>query len=235
MTIQTKEALYKRAEELETDEDLSLYERCVALVESIGLDWLDHSLTMECASGYAEPGYSAREDVVISGDWNEKKYGSEDFRYTYPGFVCDIFDSWGVECEWYDEWYVCTQCDLFVRTKPNSYRWKRSYGIVDDEVLCKECIGKYYIEEYIDGIKNNPNTASTFITDEQLENLGFERVNNDPFANGWFDGQTDDPETILSTAMSNNPDKDYVFTIDENSQFYSTFSLWERKKNDEQV
>lgn len=50
---------------------------------------------------------------------------------------------------------------------------------------------------------------------------------------GW-DDRNDLPQTILENRLNYEPDSENVFTLDENSQFYITFSLWTRTNNNEE-
>jgi hypothetical protein len=67
----------------------------------------------------------------------------------------------------------------------------------------------------------------SFISDELLEKEGYLKFNVDSFESGWHVGQTDDPQKIAKQLFNQLEGcESVVFKLDENSQFYSKFSVY---------
>lgn len=93
--------------------------------------------------GYAEPGYTDPEcGLIATGNWNEITSwfdGQRTVISNIPKRLGDIFERMGIEIEWSDEWAACSDCQKLVRTQPDSYFWKPSFTLDDDELVCLEC------------------------------------------------------------------------------------------------
>ena len=59
-------------------------------------------------------------------------------------------------------------------------------GINDAELLCGDCVRDNHAEEYAQSLINKERLANTILTDDNLEELGFIRVESD-FESGWYD------------------------------------------------
>lgn len=119
-----------------------------------------------------------------------------------------------------DEYDTCSHCGRLIRTSPDSYSWQPDFIVTDGEILCSECI-EADPESIIDELKN---TQHPLPPDVNPAEHGWARVNDRAFESGWFPGQNDDPRTIARTL--DDLGIDYVFTIDEPSQFYTRWSVW---------
>ena len=171
---------------------------------------------MNWAHEYAEPGYSQPEKGILFSNWNY-----------FCREVTDILERYGYEIEWEDEWSTCGECGKAVRTNPDCYSWQPSYFIINDcELLCVDCTDK---EEYLESIENNPRTALNDHIDPA--DYGYIKLEGD-FESGWHPGQTDSPKTIYKR-LHDLGHKRLLFNIDESSQFYITFSVWEKKIDQE--
>ena len=170
---------------------------------------------LEAYPGCVEPRYDDK--PVILGDWNH-----------VPGKVFDMLERNGYSCEWLDEWSSCGNCGKVFRTSPNSYHWQPAYWMTEGDITCLECLDP---QEYYESLENHPSKCATdtILNKYPIENYGYELVKDD-YQNGWHEGMNDDPKTILKAAQENKPGK-YIFVLDEQSQFYITFSLY-RKMED---
>lgn len=126
-----------------------------------------------------------------------------------------------------DEYTTCDDCGHVIRTSPDSYGWQPDFFVGDGYIVCGKCFkdNKDYQEEYLQERINNPNNAINGIMDEDdLENLGFEKINTDSYENGWHHGQTDIPKEIYNGL--NKKYKDIIFLVDSVEQFDIHFSAF---------
>lgn len=194
------------------------------------------------AKDYAERGYSLDHGntLIVFGNWNditEYKDGKSVTVDTTPSRICTLLEKAGCNIEWSDEWTTCDDCGLAVRTSGDSYGWKAGYVIDDFGVTCQDCLKKDPAE-YLEGLEGNCNSAVT--VDVDLAENGYKLV-QEGFENGLHEHMAASPK-LIGKALNAQGLSRFIFTIDENSQFYSTFSVWlhedefdklDRKKFDE--
>ena len=169
--------------------------------------------------------------------WANEKYGKELYEetgYDYPESkdTRDYFTAWLdylTQGMWgfSDEYAVCECCNKAFRTSPDSYSWTQNYWLGDGFIICEDCVREEYSEDYLESLQNNPKTANTILSDSEMENAGYEKVNTDSYESGWY-GRCEDPEEILEREMESNPDYDYVFSICGSGQFHTEFDLWRK-------
>lgn len=172
-------------------------------------DWEDHNSFVEIAK------------KVLELDEESKDYDVEKLLET--NFVFS------------DEYTTCTDCDAVIRTSPDSYHWQPDFYVGDGFIACNACFNdtQDYQEEYLKEKINNPkNAINGLISESQLEELGFEKLNDDSYENGWHRGQDDDPTEIYNKLS--NRYQEIVFLIDDVSQFYLRFSVWVRGEENEE-
>ena len=183
------------------------------------------------ANEYAEPGYKTEVGIVF-GNWNTvgeydkiKKERIDLPIGNLPKRLAKIFERLGFEVEWSDEWSTCYDCGKAFRTSGDSYFWKPSYAILHEcDLLCKDCIEESP-DDYIEELTNDPKRCMTF--DIDLSKFGFELYNEKSYESGWHPDQTDSPEKVWKELRTKG--FDVIFVLDENSQFYSTWSAWVKK------
>lgn len=126
-----------------------------------------------------------------------------------------------------DEYTSCGNCGTFIKTTPDFYGSHQKFVIVKNELCCLEC-AKDYKEEYIEEHINNASKAIilNFVSESDLEEIGFKRYNTHSFSSGFHQGMDDEPKVILDKLKPYYDE--IVFTIDETSQFYTSFSAWVR-------
>jgi hypothetical protein len=179
--------------------------------------------------GYAEPGYSSDSGFVVTGNWTDV-WRSHEKVSELPGRLFDIFEKMGVAGEWGDEWSSCYGCYKLVRTSGDSYSWKPHYAIVGgSELLCQECI-KENPEDYLEDLIGNGESCVTF--DLDLTAHGYLQLNEDSYESGWHPGQNDNPREVAKKLREHGVDR-FIFKLDENSQFYSKWSVYVWSEPDE--
>lgn len=180
-------------------------------------------------NGYAEPGYSG--EVIATGNWNnidqwdnEKK--CRVFLSDIPERVCNLLEKLGVEIEWSDEWSKCLDCGKLVRIHGDSYHWQPSFAKVNGELFCHECIEEDP-ESYLAELEGDESKCMTL--DIDLTEYGYKQYNEESYESGWHPGQTDNPKVIAQELRKRGIEK-FIFTLDENSQFYSKYSVYTKEE-----
>jgi uncharacterized protein with PIN domain len=173
--------------------------------------------------GYAEPGYSG--EIVMTGDWNTITRWDNAARKSVclddtPGRVRELLEKIGVEIEWEDEWSTCDECCRLVRTSADSYSWKASYAYDDGGITCHDCIDP---EDHLRSLEGNPGNANTIDSIDPSEH-GYVRLDYD-YEAGFHPGQDADPKRI-GEALEKQGITRYLFQIDDQRQFDTTFSVY---------
>lgn len=164
----------------------------------------------------------------------EVKQDLEDERY-------DISDRWewwieeavgGYEFWTYsDEGFCCSECNtwhFYYERNACSYA---NYKVGDGYIICDDCIkiNEEYRNWYIEDLINNPHNANTILEYKDLINLDFNKINDDPYANGWYH-RMDDPEKILEIAKAKYPNNEFIFSIRKTyNPFETEFDLYMRE------
>lgn len=175
------------------------------------------------APGYCEPGYNER-GAVVFGNWNPV-CGFDVPREVQAKdpikVLADRLEKGGAHLEWSDEWATCSDCGKAFRTSPDSYGWQQSFAVVNDEMVCAECIKKDPAD-YLESLEGNCKTALTF--DLDISKHGYTLL-QDKFDHGFHRGQDADPKLIAKELESKGV-KRYLFKLDSTGQFDFRFSVW---------
>lgn len=214
----------------------------------LGERWGDGYIVTDVIVGYAEPGYGSLslegDEIVVLGDWNNKRWINSTLigpqipltdEESLPSRLADMLSEIdGVEIEWLDEWCSCSECNRAVRSQPNSYSWQPYYAMLNEcEPVCADCLLKD-VEGSItagDWINNSSNALTWIDGDKLAETTDFvkwEPGNEHDYANGWYEGQDDDPRKILEGILDRHPSAEVVFVIDGVGQFDCHFSAYVR-------
>lgn len=149
--------------------------------------------------------------------------------------VLELDESDNVESEletnivFFDEYSYCEDCGNIIRTSPDSYSWQPDYYFGDGFLVCGDCFRSEtdYQEAYLEEKINNPkNAINGLIEEAQLEELGFEKLNDSSYESGWYSGQNAKPEAIYDKIKDEY--EEIVFFIDSVGQFDIHFSVWVR-------
>ena len=169
-------------------------------------EWLNDNYAKEL---YDETRYELPEDI------RDREYFTIWLDYLTDGM-------WGFS----DEYSVCEHCNKAFRTSPDSYSWVANYWIGDGFIICEDCVRKDYSEEYLESLENNPNTANTILSDDEIKKAGYKKIVAD-CESGWC-GRCDDPEKMLEQEKKSNKDGRYLFSISGTGQFHTDFDMWEK-------
>jgi hypothetical protein len=171
------------------------------------------AVQMQWWTEYGEPGYDQPERGVLLTNWN---YVSQK--------VSNWLESLGFSLEWSDEW-IEHDCKVY-RSSPDSYSWTPSWTM-DEE-------GNIYTVDDHDGViealamtdKEHPaHLLPDWVTDQELRDEGFEKVEGDDRESGFFPGQTDTPEQDAEVLFGKGAEA-VIFRRTEQSQFYGKWDVW---------
>lgn len=180
--------------------------------------------------GYANgESYAGMSDVWVLGNWNDRtRYidGQREVLSTAPGRLFDALERIGVNGEWLDEWSRCDSCQKLIRTQPDSYGWTAQYIIDDYGYTCHDCAVDG-LPDTLDGYVNNESRAVTWLTADQLSELGWTDAFPDDYdaANGFHPGQDDTPADMVTRLRAAGDDRDYLFVITDKGQFDIHFRM----------
>lgn len=205
-----------------------------------GDEYGDGLTVTDISFDYAEPGYAktSEDGVIVFGNWNTARYPRDGEppltkAETVGARLCGALVNAGNDIEWLDEWVNCVDCYRAFRTQGDSYMWMRFGAYMEDDgYVCADCL-RQDMDRSIDGggFLNNPNTAITWATPEDLEGVGFvkwEPGNPRDYVTGWHPGQNDDPHAVFAEITERDPDVDVIFLIDGCGQFDTDWSVYVR-------
>lgn len=147
----------------------------------------------------------------------EDKIPEEDKR-DYDSFYLDYAtdEHWTYS----DEGFMCSECYKWFHYDISGASGYANYFVGDGYILCPECIKKEP-DEYINTLTNDHTHANTIFTNQELIDMGYEKLNMYAYENGWY-GREDKPEEILKEMQETYPEKDFIFSIKKNYNPWET-------------
>lgn len=184
------------------------------------------------------------EDILVFDDWESVRdledafleivKDEEDFRKRRDDeydtsaidYMCEGDEHWTFS----DEGYTCSECGKWFFYDNRGGCGYANYFVGDGYILCHDCT-KEDSEPYFDSLINNPSRANTLFDNAELMELGWERVNERTYDNGWYEWNTqDDPSKILEEVLKKDPKGEYIFVIKKTGNPWETeFDLWRRE------
>jgi hypothetical protein len=180
-----------------------------------------------CTVGYAEPGYSdPKSGIIAFGNWNDiSRWNTSsrtfDKQDDAPCRVAKLLEKRGVELEWEDEWATCDHCGKAVRTKPESYSWRRYFAQDDNGITCGDCINADPTS-YLESLEGKADSCLTISLD--LEKHGYVLLEGG-FEHGFQHGQDAEP-VLIAEALQDQGVTRFLFDLDSTGQFDISFSVW---------
>lgn len=167
-------------------------------------------------------------------DIPEVKQDIEDYRYDV-----DKRDDWYIEeavggdeyWTYSDEGFMCSECYKWYFYDNHGACGYANYKVYDGWIECEDCIkqDEESKERYVAELIDNPENANTILEYGDFLDLGFDKINDWPYANGWY-GQADSPEKILEKAKADEPNCEFVFSIRKTyNPFETEFDLYKRE------
>ena len=191
-------------------------------------DWFDKKKHhMSFYPGVSEIGYDDKS--MITANWNNIPDSMQNL----------IKNKLNIDTQWFDEWSGCHQCNKAIRMICDSYGWEPSFIKDDSSIMCHEC-AKDDIVEYAYNYINNHNMAIPSWAIQLFKKEGFDCYSTEDdyckiFHSGWHSHMTDDPKILLDEINELHGkdfllNRDYVFALNDTSQFYIEWTFLIRKK-----
>lgn len=151
-----------------------------------------------------------------------------DIFWEYTDFSLEYIT--GDQWTYSDEGYDCSDCGKFYRYNNSWGGGYANYFLGDGFIVCEDCLKENYKDEWLREYIDNPTNANTIFDNSELEDMGFEKVNDYPYANGMYHGENDDPKKILAKAKELYPDYEFLFSIVKDyNPFHTEFDLYKRE------
>lgn len=149
---------------------------------------------------------------------------------TYPDYDRDDYyidfitgDNWG----WYDSYYVCDECGK-AYNNDDHYYW-----CGDGFIFCWECTRENHKEEYVDDLTNDYTRANTLLKAKDLEELGFEKMNEGEYEHGMY-GTMQHPKDVYDLFYKAYPNSDIIFHIADSNPFAVYYDCYVRKSEEDE-
>lgn len=183
---------------------------------------------------YGEPGYNLPDSpgacVVLGYYWcqcdridnGRSLHALEDH---HPR-VWAALEAAGVQFEWADEWHADWESGKAYRTSPDSYLWQSSVVYNEDtgDILTPDSAH----EDVVEWATNHTDRVvpATLMAADDLTAMGW-TAHAKRLESGLHQGMTDTPEQAAAAISAElGPETPVLFTLDESSQFYVTFTAW---------
>lgn len=200
-------------------EAIELYRKAGAIKERYGKEGIE-----DCRLGRTGNKTSNDDSPYLAPEMVKNALEASGFEWKYSVLETVIGES-----GFSDEYGTCDSCCCGIRISPDSYGWRPEYYSSEYGVICLKCFkDDGYAEGYINEMVNNPKNAVNLnlVDEQQLDEMGFFKINLYSYENGWHHGQNDDPKSIFKHFSGKYPE--IIFTIDSVGQFDMRFSAWAR-------
>ena len=143
----------------------------------------------------------------------------------------DMFeDNEVIEMVYNDCYFYCEYC--------NENKWAgggyTSYmRIVNETAVCTECLknaesdNEELAECYFDELLNNPHRANEFLSDEYLQEQGFEKVHEYHTCGYYRDNDNIDPASVLEREQKRG--YDVIFQLCSSNPFETEYTFWKKQ------
>lgn len=168
------------------------------------------------ASDYGEPGYTLPEGKqgILLANWHD-----------VPEHISNWIEHHYVT-KWSDEWVIDSSESLAYRSSPDCYGWSPSYFLTNDCEIFSIHYAKDHIEEYTDYLIDNSDMCDNFGIN-WLEH-GFSKYNIGEYETGFYPGQNDRPEKILTEIKAKFPNAEVLFKKQSVGQFDVSWNAYYR-------
>jgi len=179
---------------------------------------LVQEMDIQIIAGYASSSEGSEDDIIALANWNN-----------IDDSVSNQLEELEINLEWSDEWRICDACNRAIRTNPDSYHFKPQYWFhPDGAYICEACTVEDP-DDYLEYLQSNPHACLTMSIN--LKDYGYRNLNANSCETGFHPGQNDDPRTIYNE-LTEAGFENFIFVLDEQSQFYQKWSVWLHENED---
>ena len=170
--------------------------------------------------------------TIESGEYVDVSDCSDDNAGKIESMLRDMFEDGGeaIETVYNDNYFYCEYC--------NENKWAEgvctSYmRIVNETAVCTECLenaendNEELAEYYFDKLLNNPHRANEFLSDEYLQEKGFEKVHEYHTCGYYRDNDNINPASVLEREQKRG--YDVIFQLCSSNPFETEYTFWKRK------
>lgn len=144
----------------------------------------------------------------------------------HHGFDNVIEHVTGVRYNWgySDEYSMCANCGVVIRTSPDSYMWTPEFWDSADGYICADCVKKDYLDDYLDDCTRHSKDSVKTCHIVNPADHGFRKVLTG-LEYGLHEGMADDPRKIVKWLTKVGLESVIVTCP---SQFYTEYDVYVR-------
>ena len=170
--------------------------------------------------------------TIEGGEYVDVSDCSYDNAEKIENMLRDMFEDGdeNIETVYYDNYFYCEHC--------NENKWLNngytSYiRIINETAVCTECLknaerdNEELAEYYFDELLNNPHKANEFLSDEYLQEQGFEKVHEYHTCGYYRDNDNINPASVLEREQKRG--YDVIFQLCSSNPFETEYTFWKRK------
>lgn len=167
-----------------------------------------------------------------------KEFEEENYPiYDYDTFIIEHL---GVQIGNDDEYSYCSNCGKLIHIIDSSGCRDDNYWLGDGFILCEECIRndmETYINEYLvlnyeTGVPVNNLPINTFLSEDDLKEYGFIRLDGEYYFGMYEHGNTN-PIAAMEKMIEDNKESDFIFNQVYANPFEVCYEIWKREKKED--
>ena len=170
--------------------------------------------------------------TIESGEYVDVSDCSDDNAGKIESMLRDMFEDGdeNTETVYADSYFYCDHCN---KNKWLNNGYTSYMRVVNETAVCTECLknaesdNKELAEYYFDELLNNPHRANEFLSDEYLQEKGFEKVHEYHTCGYYRDNDNINPASVLEREQKRG--YDVIFQLCSSNLFETEYTFWKRK------
>ena len=170
--------------------------------------------------------------TIESGEYVDVSDCSDDNAGKIESMLRDMFEDGdeNIETVYADSYFYCDHCN---KNKWLNNGYTSYMRVVNETAVCTECLknaesdNKELAEYYFDELLNNPHRANEFLSDEYLQEKGFEKVHEYHTCGYYRDNDNINPASVLEREQKRG--YDVIFQLCSSNLFETEYTFWKRK------
>ena len=170
--------------------------------------------------------------TIESGEYVDVSDCSDDNAGKIESMLRDMFEDGdeNIATVYADSYFYCDHCN---KNKWLNNGYTSYMRVVNETAVCTECLknaesdNKELAEYYFDELLNNPHRANEFLSDEYLQEKGFEKVHEYHTCGYYRDNDNINPASVLEREQKRG--YDVIFQLCSSNLFETEYTFWKRK------
>ena len=170
--------------------------------------------------------------TIEGGEYVDVSDCSDDNAKKIDELLRDIFEDGdeAIETVYADSYFYCDHCN---KNKWLDNGYTSYIRVVNETAVCTECLenaesdNEELAEYYFDELLNNPHRANEFLSDEYLQEQGFEKVHEYHTCGYYRDNDNINPASVLEREQKRG--YDVIFQLCSSNPFETEYTFWKRK------